>query len=95
MALIGRSFEARLSYFDNALKGLEKRMKLVYVDSGKEVKVGDSVTMRDGFKATVDFYRKPHKPSSEGKVTLRSGGGTQEFYVSVIGAEWINRTDRF
>lgn len=37
------------------------------------------------------YFSHPHKPSSEGKVSLENG---MEYYVSVIGAEWIEREDR-
>lgn len=71
-------------------------MKLVYVDTGKPVQVGDVVTLRDGEKATVSYFREPHKPASEGKVTVSHGENDmgREFYVSVIGARWIEREDR-
>jgi hypothetical protein len=71
-------------------------MKLVYSTSGREVKVGDKVVLRDGRKVTVDYFREPHKASSEGKVTVKAPGQTMgsEYYVSVIGAEWVEREDR-
>lgn len=71
-------------------------MKLVYKNSGKEVKVGDKVTLRDGNKAEIAYFRPPHKPSSEGKITVKEEGddGCREYYVGVVGAEWIDREDR-
>lgn len=65
-------------------------MKLVYKDSKQLVKIGDSVTI-GGEATTVADFPKPHKPNSEGKVTLASGA---TYYVSVIGAEWVDREDR-
>lgn len=66
-------------------------MKLVYKDrQDVEVKVGDVITMKDGEKGKVAYFSPPHKPSSEGKVSLENG---MEYYVSVIGAEWIERED--
>lgn len=72
-------------------------MILVYVENGKEVKIGDAVWIR-GKSFRIHYFAKPHSPASEGKVTVkRSGHGftdTMEYYVSVIGAKWINREDR-
>lgn len=65
-------------------------MKLVYKDSKQPVKVGDPVVV-SGVATTVDDFPKPHKPNSEGKVTLGTGA---TYYVSVIGAEWVDREDR-
>lgn len=71
-------------------------MRLVYKATGEEVKVGDVVTMRDGEKCEVTYFREPHKPSSEGKVLVKfeNRNCNMEYYVSVIGAEWIEREDR-
>lgn len=74
-------------------------MKFVYKATGKPVKLGDTVVLRDGQGFTVDYFREPHKPDSEGKVTLLAEGAQRphgtEFYASVIGAEWIEREDRY
>jgi len=66
-------------------------MKLVYDNNGKEVKVGDKVN-----DMTVEYFRKPHKSSSEGHVSVSEQyvDGQREYYVSVIGATWIEREDR-
>jgi len=73
-------------------------MNLVYKNSGKEVKLHDEVTLRDGEVVEVTYFREPHKSSSEGKVSVCHPGGDEfssmEYYCSVIGAEWINREDR-
>jgi len=70
-------------------------MRLVYAATQKPVKFGDPVTL-NGQQFTVDSFRKPHKPDSEGKVSLRQGNWPfpSEVYVSIIGAEWIEREDR-
>lgn len=69
-------------------------MKLVYKETGIEVKEGDIVLKRSG-NWVVESFRPPHKPDSEGKVAVRfHTGNAQEYYVSVIGAEWIEREDR-
>jgi len=73
-------------------------MRLIYNEYGTEVKVGDEVTLRDGVKARVTYFAKPHKPASSGKVSIESGSGdntrSAEYYVGVIGAKWIEREDR-
>lgn len=73
-------------------------MRLVYKATQQPVKLGDTVVLRDGQGFTVDFFSEPHKPDSEGKVTLLAEGAERphgtEVYVSGIGAEWIEREDR-
>lgn len=73
-------------------------MKLVYtvIEGQREVAIGDVVSL-DGESYTVGYFRQPHKPSSEGKVTIHRDGDprmAREYYVSVIGAKWIDREDR-
>ena len=72
-------------------------MRLVYESSGKEVKVGDVVHLDSG-AYTVYSFSEPHKPASSGKVFIRpisnENGFSAEYYVSVIGAVWIEREDR-
>ena len=70
-------------------------MKLVYKATGNEVKVGDVVETSKGDKVTVKYFAEPHKPSSSGKVYVEHENGFgMEYFVSVIGAEWIEREDR-
>ena len=78
-------------------------MKLIYTKSfgteikaGDEVKRGDQVLTRSGDLVTVAYFAKPHKPNSEGKVSLREPNSEwdREYYVSVIDAEWTDREDR-
>jgi len=69
-------------------------MKLVYNFSNEPVKIGDRAKLSDGTWVTVHYFREPHKPSSQGKVTVQEGGTTREYYVSIIGAVWIEREDR-
>jgi hypothetical protein len=63
---------------------------------GQTVKVGDKVKTSRGENVTVEHFTFPHKPSSSGKVTVKGEFDTHasEFFVSVIGAEWIDRNDR-
>lgn len=72
----------------------ENEMRLVYTATQKEVKVGD-IIHRNGEKFEVEHFREPHKPASSGHVTvLVNDSAPREFYVCVIGAEWIEREDR-
>lgn len=70
-------------------------MKLIYKETGKEVAVGDVVELRDG-KWKVTYFREPHKASSSGKVSVQhtENNWRAEYFVGVIGAEWIEREDR-
>jgi hypothetical protein len=71
-------------------------MRLVYAGTNDEVKCGDVVHI-DSIPHYVEMFREPHKPSSSGKVYVKEMtelGFGKEFYVSVIGAEWIEREDR-
>lgn len=71
-------------------------MKLVFKATGKPVALGDAVTI-DGEAHTVMFFRPPHSPASSGKVVVAPAGNPRaatEYYVSVIGAEWIDREDQ-
>jgi len=69
-------------------------MRLVYRDTQAEVKIGDWVTIR-GLAWEINHFAPPHKPSSSGKVTLRTKDQVyREFFVTVIGAVWIEREDR-
>lgn len=63
-------------------------------EHGTIVQVGDKLTL-DGETVTVTDLIPPHKPASSGFVQVRHENGfTMRYYPSVIGAEWINRTDR-
>jgi hypothetical protein len=83
-------------------------MKLVYKETGEPVQIGDIVPDFRGDLVQVEFFREPHKPNSEGKVSVieldenkqpiinsRTGEPSKgEYYVGVIGAKWIARSDR-
>lgn len=66
-------------------------MKLINKTTGVELLVGNIVhDFRDEPHVLVDA-RPPHKPSSEGFVTLRTmcdKAFVAEYYASVIDAEW-------
>lgn len=81
--------------------------RLIYVVSqplcnkqiGDPVEVGDiACSGQETYR--VEFFRPPTSPASSGKVTVagvkdgRTSPGQREFYVGVIGAEWVDRTDR-
>lgn len=68
-------------------------MRLVYKENELPVTVGDFVKIGDEYWRVI-YFRPPHKPSSEGRVTIERGDIQSEYYVSVIGAEWIDREDR-
>jgi putative transposon-encoded protein len=70
-------------------------MRLVYKETQDEVQLGDMVTLSDGQEVEVTYFRKPHKPGSSGKVSVNSKFDRIgcEFFVGVIGAEWIDRED--
>jgi len=77
-------------------------MKLVYIKTGNEVKVGDIVETGKGEEVVVEYFAEPHKPSSSGKVSVKPNRKqgedevifSREFFVSIIDAEWIEREDR-
>ena len=69
-------------------------MRLIYKKTGEEVKVGDKVQLRHEGEVTVTHFARPHKPASSGKVSVAGDKFNAEYFVGVIGAEWIEREDR-
>jgi hypothetical protein len=71
-------------------------MNLVYKNSGNPVAIGDVVETFRGDRVEVTYFREPTSSSSEGKVSCKNvdSDWQQEYYVGVIGAQWINREDR-
>lgn len=70
-------------------------MRLIDKSTKEEVEVGDKFEDKDGDVFKVEYFRKPHKSSSAGKVTVSDvWGDTHEYYVGIIGLEWIEREDR-
>lgn len=65
--------------------------KLINKKTGKEVKVGDTVTTFRGEKAVLEGFKEPHKSSSTGKVYVKFEGAewSDQFYPSVIGCEIV------
>jgi len=71
-------------------------MRLVYTATQEPVKAGD-IHKINGETFYVGDFPPPHKPDSEGKVQLKTHPYDwfgMDRYVSVIGAEWIEREDR-
>ena len=66
-------------------------LKLISKTTGEELRVGEVVhDFRNDPHVLIDA-RAPHKPSSEGFVTLRSmdeKAFVAEYYAGVIDAEW-------
>ena len=71
-------------------------MKLVYKATGKAVKIGDIAETGRGEKVEVEYFRPPGKAGSSGKVLVKNVDAerSSEYFVGVIGAEWIDREDR-
>lgn len=67
-------------------------MRLVDEATQNEIKVGDIVKTFRGKSVTVEGMREPHKPSSTGRVTVRTLDGKQvrEYFPGVIGAVWVD-----
>lgn len=71
-------------------------MQLVYSCNKEPVQSGDVVHVRNQ-AYYVENIVEPHKPSSTGRVWCRSmceGKYFNEWFPSVIGAEWIDREDQ-
>jgi len=69
---------------------------LIYEKTREPVRVGDIVHLR-GRPHVVTGWAEPHKPASTGRVHVRSmceRRNFAEYFPSVIGADWIGRTDR-
>jgi hypothetical protein len=71
-------------------------MRLIYTKTGEPVRLGDHVETFRGERAILLGMSEPHKPSSTGRVyiQLEESKASREFFPSVIGADWIERTDR-
>lgn len=61
-------------------------------DTGEEIKVGDIRSTGRGERVEVTYLQPPHKPSSQGKVSVKSvdEGWSMQYYASVVGGvyEW-------
>lgn len=71
-------------------------MRLIYKQSGEEVKVGDPICLSRGEEGKVTYFREPHKAASSGKVTVRMNGSDydEEYFVGIINAHWVDRGGR-
>ena len=71
-------------------------MKLVYENTSSPVNTGDIVSVK-GKPYYLQAIIEPHKPSSTGRVwciSMDERKHFNEWFPSVIGAHWINRTDQ-
>jgi len=73
-------------------------LRLIHEASGIRAHVGDFVgNKRNNEVRFISYFREPHKPASEGKVSTQVTYGdssSRENYVSVWGLKWIEREDR-
>lgn len=75
-------------------------MKLVYEATGKEVKVGDRVIMRNqkSVRCVITAIQRPHTPASTGRVyvapSMMKASEGQGYFPGVFDMEWIEREDR-
>jgi hypothetical protein len=68
---------------------------LIHIKTHQPVKIGDIVqASQDDRQYRILNFEQPHKPSSCGKILVEAYSPPIEYYVSVFGLEWINRTDR-
>ena len=71
-------------------------MKLVYTTTQQEVHTGDVVHIHNK-PYYIENIVEPHKPSSTGRVWVRSMCERKwfgEYFPSVINAVWVERTDQ-
>lgn len=66
--------------------------KLVHRETGDVVNIGDKLIANDGHEVILQGWRKPHKPSSTGRVFVKSETDTFElqFFPSVFNLEIID-----
>lgn len=64
---------------------------LTYEETGQPVAMGEIGETFRGEAVTIIGGTPPHKPSSTGRVTIKSieGGWEQEYFPSVVGCKWI------
>lgn len=79
---------------DNKIFG--SRISGATIFQGELVQPGDNTFTFRGEPCIVNHFAPPHKSSSSGKISVQVIGESysSEFYVSVIGAEWVDREDR-
>ena len=71
-------------------------MQLVYNTTKNPVQIGDVVHLSGSAHVVVRIV-EPHKPASTGRVHIQSMCEHKyfaQYFPSVIGASWINRTDQ-
>ncbi len=73
-------------------------MQLVNMKTKQPVNVGDILTHpRDNEKMVVTYFIPPHKPSSNGFISVRPvdkpEAMEQEYYVMVFGLKWEDKDE--
>jgi hypothetical protein len=68
-------------------------MKLIDLKTGKEVKIGDTVTDFRGDKAELTGIYPPRHSNSSGRVTVWDGKMTGEYFPSVFGCQIVEEQD--
>jgi hypothetical protein len=69
-------------------------MRLVYNETGEEVKIGDKVEL-NGVDYKVTFIIYPWNLCSNGRVEVKSDiGQFSRYFPSVIGAYWIEKENQ-
>jgi hypothetical protein len=70
---------------------MNTQKQLVYIATGQPVKLKDRTQDFRGDACTVVGWSAPRRSDSTGRVALNYGNGWQEYFPSVINAEWRDR----
>lgn len=65
-------------------------MKLIYENTGRQVKEGDLVKTFRGDNCKIVGMVQPHKSGSTGLIYVEQNKFVSGFYPSVVGAVWID-----
>jgi hypothetical protein len=69
-------------------------MRLVDRATGNPVQIGDTLVDFHGDTARLTAIREPHDPRSTGRVVVREGAHTREYFPGVFGLIWEGRDDQ-
>lgn len=71
-------------------------MHLIYEDTGRIVKIGDTLTTREGEKYVLRHIQTPHKPSSTGRVYVSRFHSVEQagYFPVVFNLVWEGRDDQ-
>lgn len=67
---------------------MTRTAQLVHETTGKPVSIGETLTSFRGEPYLLTAIREPHKPGSTGRVVVRKGEHTSEFFPGVFGLVW-------